>query len=160
MLEALHEKIAPVFQSYGVSSPSAETMAMNLAMEIATAIAQHCPTFPGSIRRVDPRLAADPWDVKVCKTSGRPMDPSASVNGKTSLVVNYRAKAQVVRIWAVWQADELSTGGADDSTAQEPQSHAGAPRIEIVLDVQAARTKSGPKMLKASLPVRPKVRAR
>ena len=160
MLEALQGKLAPVFHSYGVSSPSAETMAMNLAIEIDTAIAQHCPTFLSSIRRADPRLAADPWEVKVCKTSGLPMAQLASVNGKSSLVVNYRARAQVVRIWAVWQADDLPIGGADDSTTQGPQSHAGVPRIEIVLDVQAARTKSAPKMLKASLPIRPKARAR
>lgn len=160
MADALRGKLAPVFQSYGVSSPAAETMAMNLAIEIDTTIAQHCPTFLSSVRHVDPRLAADPWDVKVCKTSGPSMDPLASVNGKSSLVVNYRAKAQVVRIWAVWQPDDLPAGGADDSTRQGPQSHAGVPRIEIVLDVQAARTKSAPKMLKASLPVRPKARAR
>src|SRR4051812_31018886 len=161
-LRNLHREIAPIYQRYGFTTPSAGVAARDLSEKIETAIVQHADSFTRGEGYCDLCRDGIDWEVKICQDSGLTINQSKCIDGENYIVVNYR-ETKPVRVWVLWQArDEFFSPRRSNSNARAVLKSAAAENIEELFrarrepSVKPATRAVGPKtrMAKVELPRR------
>lgn len=161
-LKNLYDKVAPTFQDYGFTPPSAGVIARDLSEKIEKAIIQHCHSFTKGTGHCDLGRLGDNWEVKVCKDSGLTINQSKQVAGENYIVVNYTSNIQVRSVWVLWNAsDGLFSPRKANSNARSLLLTAAQPHLEILFSGGGSKQASLPmpgkaKSAKAELSVKAK----
>jgi hypothetical protein len=150
-LKNLYEKVAPIFQDYGFTPPSAGVIARDLSEKIEKAIIQHSHSFTKGTGHCDLSRMGANWEVKVCKDSGLTINQSKQLAGENYIVVNYTSNIQVRSVWVLWNAsDVLFSPRKANSNARSLLLTAAQPNVENLF------SGSAPKQGKLLMPVKAK----
>lgn len=165
-LKNLYQRIAPIFDSYGFTAPSAGVIARDLSEKIEVSIVQHCASFSKGAPHCDLARDGHDWEVKICKDSGLTINQSKRVAGENYIVVNYKANSQVTRIWVLWDArDDLFSERRPNTNARALVVGKAGDHIETLFTSRGVPQKSDvsavsrPRAAKASLRNRTKQRS-
>ncbi len=153
-LRHLYHKIQPIFESLGFAAPSPGVIAQNLSETIAASIGQHCPSFTKGQFHGDLQRGGFDWEVKVCKDSGLTINQSKVIKGESYIVANYKANAQVVQVWVLWNADDhFFSSRRANSNARALISSVPSTHVQVLQSAAAPRKRVGvkPTMAKADL---------
>lgn len=153
-LRHLYHKIQPIFESLGFVAPSPGVIAHDLSEKIAASIVQHCPSFTRGQFHGDLQRDGFDWEVKVCRDSGLMINQSKVIKGESYVVVNYKADAQVVQVWVLWNAhDHFFSSRRANSHARALISTVSSTHIQVLQSAAAPRKAIGaaPTMAKADL---------
>lgn len=131
-LRDLHQRVQPLFESFGFESPSATALAHDLPTTIERAIIQHCPSFSREVGKPLQREGRD-WEVKVSKDSGLTINRGKVVDGESYIVVNYRENTQAGSVWVLWDArDHYFSSKRSNSHARTLLMSLSASQIEML----------------------------
>jgi hypothetical protein len=145
-LRNLYQRIAPIIEGYGFTSPSAGVLARDLSERIEASIVQHCPSFSKGQKHCDLTRAGCEWEVK----------------GENYIVVNYTAAIQVTKIWVLWNASDAHFSPRKANTnARAALAALAQANIQTLFSVAASAQQSAlpskaAKPAKASISPKPK----
>lgn len=141
-LTNLYAEVAPVYQTFGFTPPSAGVLARDLSEQIERAIVLHCPTFTRGDGHADLQRAGDPFEVKVCTGRRLTINQSKQIAGEHYIVINYDRDVEVSRVWILRQATDADfSPRRRNANARHCLIAAARPRIDVLFgDLTAARS--------------------
>lgn len=152
-LTNLHREIAPAYQRYGFTTPSAGVAARDLSEKIEAAIIQHTSSFTKGEGHCDLSRAGCDWEVKICQDSGLTINQSKQIGGENYIVVNYHDTKRV-SVWVLWQArDEFFSARRANSNARSMLKRVAVENVEVLYTIareQPTDRKNQPAILNAT----------
>lgn len=138
-LRNLYDEVEPIFERHGFTAPSTPLIARELAAKIAAALPVQCASFTTSVAGQALQRDGRTWQVHVTKDGDLNVNHAKAPAGENYVVVDYRANAELTRIWILWDAqDHLFSPKRARSSARALIASIARPRVEVLYEAAPA----------------------